>query len=481
MTISKTSVYEYPKLRRPIRTKLTIAFLALTIIPVLATAYYNLTHFQYETAKTARENLVELSRSVAGRIDQLLIDNQRTSATLAGEPLAAEYLAASAEHRTVLAPKVYQVLRNYAHTHPDYDAPGLLDINGIVIASLDESLIGKDRSFRDYFQASINGQPYTSGILVGRATGRPGIFLSNPVITEAGNIVGINIVWLKGSTINNIINDISVGEEGIAYLVDRNGVIIAHPESLDMNDLAAELITAQGSGSYSYNSPLDQCNHVVGYTQLEAVPCTVVVDLPEAEFLAPLQRLERSAWSSGGLAAVCALITSFLLAGAITRPLRHLSRAAVALERDRPFKPADIKNVTSGNDEIAYLGRVFSNMTIALRQREERMEHLNAVLRAIRNVNQLLVKEKDRSRLLKGVCDILIETRGYHSSWIALLDESGGLLTSAEAGCGEGLAADAGAAGERQFDRVHAEGAKAAGDNNHRRPCLFLRRLSPIE
>ncbi len=68
---------------------------------------------------------------------------------------------------------------------------------------------------------------------------------------------------------------------------------------------------------------------------------------------------------------------------------------------------------------------------------EERRVHLNLVLRAIRNVNQLITKEHDRGRLLQGACDNLIETRGYHSAWIALIDESGTFVTTAEAGLGE--------------------------------------------
>ncbi len=72
---------------------------------------------------------------------------------------------------------------------------------------------------------------------------------------------------------------------------------------------------------------------------------------------------------------------------------------------------------------------------VADRQRaEERAQHLNALLRAIRNVNQLIAREKDRDRLLQGSCDSLSEARGYHSTWIALLDESCKLTTAAEAG-----------------------------------------------
>jgi len=71
------------------------------------------------------------------------------------------------------------------------------------------------------------------------------------------------------------------------------------------------------------------------------------------------------------------------------------------------------------------------------KQAEERIKHLNLVLRSIRNINQLIVKEKDREKLLKSVCEILTETRGYHNTWIALLDEEGKLKTGAEAGLGK--------------------------------------------
>jgi len=72
-----------------------------------------------------------------------------------------------------------------------------------------------------------------------------------------------------------------------------------------------------------------------------------------------------------------------------------------------------------------------------LKQAEQRIGHLNAVLRAIRSVNQLITREKDRDRLLQDTCQNLVETRGYYSAWIALLDNSGELITTAQAGLGK--------------------------------------------
>jgi|GEM_PF-545573 len=68
---------------------------------------------------------------------------------------------------------------------------------------------------------------------------------------------------------------------------------------------------------------------------------------------------------------------------------------------------------------------------------EERITHLNLVLQAIRKVNQLVVTEKDRGRLIQRVCDNLTKTRGYHSAWIVLLDDAGRYVMSAETGLGK--------------------------------------------
>jgi two-component system cell cycle sensor histidine kinase/response regulator CckA len=68
---------------------------------------------------------------------------------------------------------------------------------------------------------------------------------------------------------------------------------------------------------------------------------------------------------------------------------------------------------------------------------EERIRHLNRVIRAIRNVNQLITKEKDRGRLIRGACENLVATKGFNSAWIALVDESKRSIQCAEAGLGE--------------------------------------------
>jgi PAS domain S-box-containing protein/putative nucleotidyltransferase with HDIG domain len=75
---------------------------------------------------------------------------------------------------------------------------------------------------------------------------------------------------------------------------------------------------------------------------------------------------------------------------------------------------------------------------VAQRKRAEATtEHLSQVLRSIRSVNQLIVKEKDRDRLLKEACNNLTWTRSLPHAWIVLLDGAGRLVAYAETGLGK--------------------------------------------
>ena len=67
------------------------------------------------------------------------------------------------------------------------------------------------------------------------------------------------------------------------------------------------------------------------------------------------------------------------------------------------------------------------------------IQHINTVLRAVRNINQLITRERDTQKLIRRSCELLTEGRGYYNAWIALFDESGKLARHAESGLGEGF------------------------------------------
>ncbi len=117
---------------------------------------------------------------------------------------------------------------------------------------------------------------------------------------------------------------------------------------------------------------------------------------------------------------------------------------AVMARRDGEFLVVLIaaRVLRNARGEFAGSFGVITDVT-ELRRQSQRLAHLNAVLRAIRNVNQLITREKDRDRLLEQGCRELVATEGICRAWVAQLDASGRAVRVAQAGIGPAPAFDA--------------------------------------
>jgi signal transduction histidine kinase len=77
--------------------------------------------------------------------------------------------------------------------------------------------------------------------------------------------------------------------------------------------------------------------------------------------------------------------------------------------------------------------------------RLEKIERLNLLLTAIRDVGRVLVSLRDKKGLVQGICDILVAKRGYYNAWIGLTDMDGNVFLLADAGF------------NRRFDNVRTQ------------------------
>lgn len=117
------------------------------------------------------------------------------------------------------------------------------------------------------------------------------------------------------------------------------------------------------------------------------------------------------------LTALVVIIVASVLARTITRPLLKLTDAAIAVENDQQFEPADIKDVTSGRDEIAHLGRVFSAMVLTLHRRVDE-------LRTVYEIGQSISAALDVDETLQTILDRVHNVVAYDAAEITLFDQT---------------------------------------------------------
>jgi len=118
-----------------------------------------------------------------------------------------------------------------------------------------------------------------------------------------------------------------------------------------------------------------------------------------------------------------------------------IGKELVRSKKDGTTVPISLSVAPIKNDQGETVGILSAAEDIREQKRSRlRIEHLNQVLRALRDINQLIVRERNRESLIREGCRLLVANRGYPSAMIILTDEKEQPSTWAA----EGFAADSG-------------------------------------
>lgn len=112
-----------------------------------------------------------------------------------------------------------------------YENIVLVDPSGNPVAAADQSVIGKVKvNDHKYFQESMTGNNYISKVMKSRGTDNPIFIMSTPV-KDNGKITGVLFGVLDVSAFSKqFVDSIKVGETGYAFIFDKEGTVIAHPD-----------------------------------------------------------------------------------------------------------------------------------------------------------------------------------------------------------------------------------------------------------
>ncbi len=89
-----------------------------------------------------------------------------------------------------------------------------------------------DISERDYFATVMNGETAISDPLYSKETGELIIVVASPLWQDGKQdtkVVGVVFASIDGAALSNVVKEIKVSEHGEAYIINKNGDTIAHP------------------------------------------------------------------------------------------------------------------------------------------------------------------------------------------------------------------------------------------------------------
>jgi serine/threonine protein kinase/HAMP domain-containing protein len=384
----------------PMVSKMSIAMLLTSLLPMIMTSYYNLQASVASTSQSELNSLMRIADSASARVSQLLNDSRGLAAYLGTDPDFPGLLSHPSEAgKAAVQAKLDSLVKSIPDVYPII----LLNAQGLALVSSDHGVTGRNFSFRDYFKEAMQGRTYVTGMVIGSTAGAPGVYYAHPVRDATGTVIGVLVLRIKGAKFAEILNDVTKETNRHPLLIDGDGVLIYYPDSaylysslmplsaeklkqiqsdqrfrkttiasLDMPILAKAMVGATASGSISFHSALSSKEEVAGFAPVRAHNWVVGISESRSEFEAPAQRLFTKVLYSVIVVGIVFIVLALLFARSIVRPIERLTQAAHALKRG-DYEQAHIK--VTADDEIGRLARTFNVMIDVLRQRDRERGH----------------------------------------------------------------------------------------------------------
>ncbi len=167
-----------------------------------------------------------------------------------------------------------------------------------------------------------------------------GITIGMPVKADGETILYVMGVY-KYDTLNDVISSINLGKNGMAYMVNREGIVTGHPnQSLalsksslaqlsDGNINAVERVTTGETGATEF--PIDGEQMLVAFSPIRGTQWSLVIQIPKSDY----NHFINGAMLVSILATMAILVVSILLvlrlARSISNPVKRVTDRMVAL------------------------------------------------------------------------------------------------------------------------------------------------------
>ncbi len=166
------------------------------------------------------------------------------------------------------------------------------------------------------------------------------------------------------------IKNVRIGKESVAFLVDGNGKILAHPltkmEEKHYNIPPVEAVLTRaslGSMEYEYKG-----NKMVGaYAPVESMGWGIVTEQPYRFAYESALKMKKDAYRWIIIAVIFAVSIAYLLAGGLSRPILKLVEASKLVAAGNFNNTVKIKT----RDELQTLSHTFNDMVKSLKKYDE--------------------------------------------------------------------------------------------------------------
>jgi len=364
-----------------LRTKVVLAFLAVSLCPVALIAYRDSEITRSALTQSAYRSLSAAASQTAIRLDTFIATTANVVGNQARMPALAEYLSHPVGAQAKPKARVVDILQTFAEKNAAFmSSVAVLDLHGRIVLDTQPSGVGHDESATECFRSALEtGLPHASGLEFSPIDGKPYLNFASPVTTPDGRPVGVLRERYSGAILQYMVveNNQLVGPQSFAIVLRDDGFLLAdgHLSPGQQADGVFELnksipfadkaLAKAGRPRPYFTLQLSKGGSPwhAAVSSMTTQPWTVIFLQPQDVFLAPIRAQMRDTVVLGLVIVVAVAGAAIGGAQLLTRPIVRLMAAARRVAEGH-FEG----NVTvRSRDEIGALASAFNIMTDRLK------------------------------------------------------------------------------------------------------------------
>jgi len=314
--------------------KLILVGTAVMVIPLFFVALAAISWSARGLRAVENEQLAERSKDIAQMIDKVFEQEKKITLNLSIDPDIVAAASALAEKPGAATDRVGVVdarLQEFVHTKglgDGYQALLVIGLDGVSVAASDMNYIGVNVADSQYFKDAIAGGVNAGAAALNQVTKKPFTPFAAP-IRSGDKVIGAFAALLDIGFLNDLIASNKIGRSGYAFITDRTGLVLAHPqasnvflmniaEQAGMSEIAKAMMAGE-SGVRNY--VLQGVPRTAGFAPVQTTGWSVGLTLPDSEYLAPADEVRNLTLLVAAAALVIAFLIFLFFSRTITNPL----------------------------------------------------------------------------------------------------------------------------------------------------------------